>query len=268
MSTRRTATTLLLLTTLLALGACSPKSPDQSKVLATVNGQPITAADYDDYLHARMQQPMPLPGDEKERQQLILDEMANRVLLVQAAIDQKADQELDVYLRLKRQRENLLAQALLRKYFRDNPVPDEEVQKRIVKNEFRTRHILVKTEQEAADLIAEIKKGGNFAQLAKAKSLDVKSGKQGGDLGWISQEDPIVPQFFEAVAGMKKGDISEKPVKTNFGWHVIKVEDVRPHKTHSADELAGQIRMQIQQERVEALLKSLKEKAKIKINTD
>lgn len=268
MSTRRTATTLLLITALLALGACSPKSPDQSKVLATVNGQPITSADYDDYLHARMQQPMPLPGDEKERQALILDEMANRMLLVQAAVDQKADQELDVYLRLKRQRENLLAQAELRKYFRDNPVPDDEVQKRIIKDEFRARHILVKTEQEASDLIAELKKGGNFAQLAKAKSLDVKSGKQGGDLGWISQEDPIVPQFFEAVSNMKKGDLSDKPLKTNFGYHVIKLDDVRPHKTRSAEQLAGEIRMQIQQERVDALLKSLKEKAKIKINTD
>ena len=267
MSTRRPSTALLL-AALLALGACGQKSPDQSKVLATVNGQPITSADYDDYLHARMQQPMPLPGDEKERQKLILDEMANRMLLVQAATEQKVDQELDVYLQLRRQRENLLARALLRKYFRDNPVPDDEIQKRIVKDEFRVRHILVKTEQEANDLIAELKKGGKFAELAKAKSLDVKSGKQGGELGWISQEDPIVPQFFEAVTAMKKGELSDKPVKTNFGYHVIQVEDVRPHKTRSAEQLAGEIRMQIQQERVDALLKSLKDKAKIQINTD
>jgi peptidyl-prolyl cis-trans isomerase C len=266
MSTRRPYSFLLVLAALLALGACGPKNPDKSKVLATVNGEAITESDYNDYLQARMQQPMPLPGDEKERKQLIIDEMANRVLLVQAALEQKVDQEPDVYLQLKRQRENLLARAVLRKYFRDNPVSDDETQKRVVKDEYRARHILVKAEQEANDLLAELKQGANFAQLAKTKSLDVKSGKQGGDLGWISQEDPIVPQFFAAVAVMKKGELSDKPVKTNFGWHIIKVEDVRPHKPRSAEQLNAEIRMQIQQERVDALLKTLKDKAKIKIN--
>jgi len=266
MITRRLPYLVLLLAALLAVGACGKKSPDDSKVIATINGEAITEKDFEDYLHARQQQPMPLPGDEKERRKLILDEMVNRALLAQSAVEHKVDQELDVYFQLKRQRENVLARAMLRKYFRENPVPESEVQKHIVKDEFKTRHILVHSEQEAAAIIDELKKGGNFAKIAKAKSLDVKSGKQGGDLGWISQEDGIVPQFFDTVASMKKGETSEKPVKTNYGWHVIRVEDIRPHKLQSAERLNAEIKMQLQQERVDALVKMLKDKAKIKIN--
>jgi len=266
MITRRLPTVVLLIAALLAIGACGKKTPDDSKAMATVNGEVITEKDFEDYLRARQQQPMPLPGDEKERRQLILDEMINRVLLVQGALEHKVDQELDVYLQMKRQRENVLARGMLRKYFRDNPMPEADIQKRIVKDEFRTRHILVRSEQEALAIIEEIKKGGDFAKIAKAKSIDVKSGKKGGDLDWISQEDAIIPQFFSAVAGMKKGETSEKPVKTNFGWHVIRVDDVRPHKMRSAEQLAAEIRMQMQQERVDALVKQLKDKAKIKIS--
>jgi len=257
---------VLIFVALIAAGACTKKSPDDSKVLVTVNGDAITEKQYEYYLRLRSQQPMPLPGDEKERRQMILDEMVHLLLLAQSAVDQKADQEPDVYLQLKHSRENLLARAMLRKHFRENPIPEGAIEKRLVKDEYRTRHILVKSEQEAADIITEIGKGGNFAQLAKSRSIDTKSGKQGGDLGWISQEDPILPQFFEAVAGMKKSEISQKPVKTYFGWHVIRVDDVRPHKMRSPEKLAGEIQMQIQQERVEALAKSLRDKAKIKFS--
>jgi len=266
MITRRMPYIMLLLTALLVVGACGQKNPDNSKVIATVNGEGITEKDFEDYLRARQQQPMPLPGDEKERRQLILEEMINRVLLAQGALEHKVDQELDVYLQMKRQRENVLARAMLRKYFRDNPMPEADLQKRIIKDEFHTRHILVRNEADATAIIAELQKGGNFAAIAKAKSIDVKSGKKGGDLGWISQEDGIIPQFFSVVAGMKKGQTSEKPVKTNFGWHVIRVDDVRPHKMHSEEKLIAEVRMQMQQEQVDALVKSLKEKAKIKIN--
>jgi len=255
--------TVMLFAVLLALGACGTKNPDDSKVLVTVNGEPITEKYYDNYLRARMQQPMPLPGDEKERRQMLLDEMVHLMLLAQGAVDQKADQETDVYLQMKYMRENLLARAMLRKHFRDQPITDQEIEKRIIKNEFRVRHILVKTEAEANDLLAELNKGTSFAALAKSRSLDTKSGKQGGNLNWVSQEDPIVPQFFEAVATLKKGETSPKPVKTFFGWHVIHVDDVRPHTSRQPDKLASEIRAQIQQERVEALANALKDKAKI-----
>jgi len=271
MTTRRPLFLILLLSSLLALSACGKKAPDNSKVLASVNGEAITEADYDDYLRARQMQQPPIPDKDKERK-VVLDEMVNRVLLVQSAVDHKIDQEPDVYFQLKRQRENILARAMLRQYLKDNPITDAEVRKRYdevaakaYKDEFRARHILVRTEEEAREIIAELNKGGNFAAIAKKKSIDVRSGKQGGELGWFSQE-VIVPDFFNAVTKLKKGEITKDPVKTDFGWHVIQLEDIRPHKMLPFDEMKGEIRQLIQQERVDALVKSLKDKGKVTTN--
>ena len=271
MTTRHPLLLILLLSAGLVLGACGKKSPDDSKVLASVNGEAITEKDYEDYLRARQAQQPPSPDKDKERK-MVIDEVVNRVLLVQSAVDQKVDQELDVHFQIKRQRENVLARAMLRKYLKDNPITDEEVQKRYEqetqkadKNEYRARHILVRTEEEAKEIIAELKKGANFNSLAQKKSIDVRSGKQGGDLGWFSQE-VIVPEFFNAVSKMKKGEISKEPVKSDFGWHVIKFEDSRPRKMPTFDQAKGNIRQMVQQERVDALVKSLKDKGKVKIN--
>ncbi len=271
MTTRHPLILVLLLCAGLALGACGKKSPDDSKVLASVNGESITEKDYEDYLRARQAQQPPIPDKEKEKK-VVLDEMVNRVLLVQSAVDQKVDQELDVYFQIKRQRENVLARAMLRKYLKDNPISDEEVQKRFEqemekanKNEYRARHILVRSEEEAKEIIAQLKKGASFNALAQKKSIDVRSGKQGGDLGWFSQE-VIVPEFFNAVNAMKKGEISQEPVKSDFGYHVIKHEDSRPRKMPTFDQAKGNIRQIVQQERVDALVKSLKDKGKVKIS--
>ena len=271
MIVRRPFFILLLLSLGLALGACNPKRPDDSKVLATVNGEAITEKDYEDYLRARQTQQAPIQDKDKERK-VVLDEMINRVLLVQSAVDHKVDQELDVYFQIKRQRENVLARAMLRKYLKDNPISDEEVQKyydqemeKANKNEYRARHILVRSEEEAKEIIAQLQKGASFNTLAQKKSIDVRSGKQGGDLGWFSQ-DVIVPEFFNAVTTMKRGEISKEPVKSDFGWHIIKFEDSRPRKMPTLEQAKGDIRQRIQQERVDALVKSLKDKGQIKIN--
>jgi peptidyl-prolyl cis-trans isomerase C len=270
MTTRRPLYAVLLLAAL-ALGACGPKGPDDSKVLASVNGEAITEKDYEDYLRARQMQQPPIPDKDKERK-VVLEEMVNRVLLVHSAVEHKVDQEPDVYFQIKRQRENILARAMLRKYLKDNPISDEEVQKRFEqeaekadKNEYRARHILVRSEDEAKEIITQLKKGGSFAALAKQKSVDVRSGKQGGDLGWFSQE-VIVPEFFAAVTKLTKGEITAEPVKSDFGWHVIKREDSRPRKMPTLDQAKGNIRQLLQQERVDALVKSLKDKGKVKIN--
>lgn len=273
MIVRRPFFIFLLLSLGLALSACGQKSrPDDSKVLASVNGEAITEQDYEDYLRARQTQQAPIPDKDKERK-VVLDEMVNRVLLVQSAVDHKVDQELDVYFQIKRQRENVLARAMLRKYLKDNPISDEEVQKyfekdleKANKNEYRARHILVRSEEEAKEIIAQLEKGASFNALAQKKSIDVRSGKQGGDLGgWFSQE-AIVPEFFNAVTAMKRGEISKEPVKSDFGWHIIKFEDSRPRKMPTLDQAKGDIRQRIQQERVDALVKSLKDKGKVKIN--
>jgi peptidyl-prolyl cis-trans isomerase C len=270
MTTRHSLFGTLLLAGLLLAG-CGAKSPDDSKVIARVNGDVITEKDYEDYLRARQMQQPPIPDPKKERE-VVLDEMINRVLLVNSATEYKVDRELDVYLQLKRQRENVLARAMLRKYLQDNPISDEEVQKRYQelsakadKNEYRARHILVHQEDEARALLAQLRKGANFASLARQKSVDVGTGRNGGELGgWFSQ-DQVVPEFYEAVHQLKKGETTRDPVKSQFGWHIIKLEDVRARTMPDFEQVKGNIRQMIQQERVEALLKSIKDKAKIKI---
>lgn len=258
----------LLLLAVAMLGACAPKSPDDSKIIATVNGEVITEKNYEDYLKARQVHQPPVVEKDKERE-VVLDEMINRVLLTQEAKKRKLEQELDVYFQLKRQEENTLVRAMLRQYLRDNPISDEEIKARFDKEmeqthktEYRARHILVKTEGEARDIIAKLRSGAKFADLAKKHSGDLRSSKDGGDLGWFNQGS-MVPEFFNAVSGIGKGELSE-PVKTEFGWHVIQLEDSRPWQTPPFEEVKANIRQLVQQERVEAMVQELKTKAKIK----
>lgn len=266
----------LLLIALLGLGllvtACdSKKGGDDSKVLATVNGEAITEKDYQDYLKLRQTQQAPISDKEKEKK-VVLDEMVNRVLLVQNAVTNKLDEEPDVYFQIKRQRENVLARAMVRKYLKDTPISDDDVKKRYDqevekthKLEYRARHILTETEAEAREIIKQLDKGASFADLAKKKSVDVRSGKEGGDLGWFNQ-GAMVPEFFDAVVAMKKGQTTKDPVKTDFGWHVIKVEDSRPLKVPPFEQIKANIRQLVQQEKIDAMVKELKDKGKVKIN--
>lgn len=290
----------LLLSAALILGsACVHQTPvyrDESKVLATVNAEPITKDKYEQYLRIRNKQQPPIP-DKTLELKIVLDEMINRALLVQYAVEQKVSQELDVepQLALMRknenallqggnppdpeklrditlQRENLLARAVLRRHFATTGlITDGELQKRFDqlassadKNEYRARHVLVGTNEEARKIIAALRKGADFSAIAHKESLDAKSGKQGGELGWFNQ-DLIVPEFFNAVAAMKKGELSKEPVKSEFGWHVINLEDKRPRKLPSFDDSKNNIRQILQQERIDALIKSLKDKAKVEI---
>lgn len=270
----------LLLALFVALGllaACGKKAPDTGKTLATVNGEAITERDYENYLRLRQTQQEPIVDKEKEKQ-VVLNEMIDRIVLSQYAVENKLDQEPDNYLLMKRVRENILVQAAIRKALKDQPVTDEDLKKRFQqevekthKTEYKVRHILVKTEDEAKAILDQIKKGGNFAAIAKAKSLDVQTGKKGGDLDWINQ-GMVVPEFFEGVTALKKGQVSAAPVKTDYGFHVIKVDDVRPLKIPSFEDFVADKRARanlhrkIQDERVEALAKELKSKAKVSYN--
>ncbi len=137
--------------------------------------------------------------------------------------------------------------------------PEEEV---------HARHILVATEDEAKAVIADIKKGVSFDKLAKEKSTDKASGAEGGDLGWFKKSD-MVKEFAEAAFGLKKGELSETPVKTQFGYHVILLEDRRKAPPPSFEELSEQIREELARETVTAMLDQLRANAKIeKFNMD
>ena len=256
---------------------CDKKFVDDSKVLATVGAEAITEKDYENYLQLRHSQQGPIPDQERERK-VVLDELIDRVLLTQHGAALGLEQTPDVHFRLKRVRENVLAQEVIRNALKDKPIADEELKKRFEqeientnKTEYKVRHILVKTEDEAKDVVSRLKAGMKFDQLAKTRSIDAESAKRGGDLGWINQGAGLVPEFFNAVTILKKGSTSD-PVKSEFGWHLIKVDDTRPLKLPSYAEFMADpraqtnLRRRIQEERIQAILKELKEKAKVKIN--
>jgi peptidyl-prolyl cis-trans isomerase C len=286
MSTLRTSLIVLLAAAGLLAAGCDKKPGDQAKqeeakpaakVVATVNGDNILDSDYQSYLQIRQQQVGPIEDKDKEKK-IVLDEMIDKMLLAQYAVSNKIDQEPEVRSLMKRVREEILAQAVKRNLLREHPISEEDVKKRFEheventhKTEYKVRHILVKEESEAKDIIAQLHKGAKFDKLAVEKSVDTQSSKNGGELGWINQ-GMVVPEFFNAIMKMKKGEISAEPVKSDFGWHIIKVEDTRPLKIPTfeqfmADQHArANIYRKMQDEKIGELLKDLKGKAKITVN--
>lgn len=259
----------------LAITACTPPSPDKSTVLVTVNGQPITEKDYENFLQLRQQRQAPEVDKAKEKQ-VVLDEMIERLLLAEYAEGKKLDQELEVYFVLKRVRENVLAQAAVRETLKNAPITDEDLKKRYEqeiatadKTEYKVRHILVKDEATAADVIKRLKAGAKFDALAKQKSIDTESAKKGGDLGeWITKE-MVVPEFYAVLPQVKKGQFTDTPVKSQYGYHVIMVVDSRPRQFESFEQFIADPRRKanlsrlVQEARINDLVKSLKDKAKI-----
>ncbi|MCF8532074.1 MAG: peptidylprolyl isomerase [Reyranella sp.] len=145
---------------------------------------------------------------------------------------------------------------------------DERLKSMPAEEEVRARHILVATEDEAKALIAEIKKGAAFDKLAKEKSTDKASGAEGGDLGWFKKSD-MVKEFADAAFALKKGDMTDEPVKTQFGYHVIKIEDRRKAPPPAFEELVEQLREEMAREIVTAKLDLLRASAKVeKFNID
>ncbi len=286
MSTLRTSLLVLLAAGSLFAAGCEKKPAEEagkdaakesSKVMATVNGDNILESDYQSYLQIRQQQVGPIPDKDKEKK-IALDEMIDKMLLAQYAVSNKVDQDPEVSGLMKRVREEILAQAVKRNLLRDKPITEDDVKQRFEqevanthKTEYKVRHILVKEESEAKDILAQLQKGAKFDKLAREKSVDTQSGKAGGELGWINQ-GMVVPEFFNAVMKMNKGAVSTEPVKSDFGWHVIKVEDTRPLKVPTfeqfmADQRArANIYRKMQDDRINALLKDIKAKAKITVN--
>ncbi len=286
MSTLRTSLIVVLAAAGLFVAGCDKKPVNEAnkeaakepdKIIATINDEKIMQSDYQNYLQLRQQQVGPIPDKDKEKK-VVLDEMIEKALLAQHALGSKLDQDPEVNSLMKRVREEILVQAVKRKLLRDNPITDDDVKKRFEqeveathKTEYKVRHILVKEEADAKDILAQLGKGAKFDKLAKDKSIDTQSGKNGGELGWVNQ-GMVVPEFFNAVMAMKKGSISSAPVKSDFGWHIIKVEDTRPLKVPTFEQFMSDQRARanlyrkMQDDRINNLVKDLKDKAKITVN--
>jgi peptidyl-prolyl cis-trans isomerase C len=166
-------------------------------------------------------------------------------------------------------RQSILITSLIEDFKKKNAVTDAELKGEYDKfsaanggKEYKARHILVEKEAEAKAIIASLKKGGKFEDIAKKQSKDSGSGANGGDLDWANPSS-YVAEFTEAMLKLNKGQMTDAPVKTQFGFHIIRVDDIRTAQLPSFDELKPQIAQQIEQQRLGAYQQGLRDKAKV-----
>ena len=255
----------ILLATLLSNSAFAL----DKNTVASVNGKKITQKQYQ--AHLKQRQAKNSKGQQTPvNRQLILDELINREVLLQEAKKLKLDKDKKIKAQLEQLKSNLLIQALIARSPASKPVSDKELKEVYDKQiggadpkEFKARHILVKDEAKAKKLIEELNDGANFEEVAKKESTG-PSGKNGGDLGWFSSAQ-MVPAFSKATAKLKKGTHSQKPVKTRFGFHIIKLEDTRKRELPKFEDVKNQITPIIQNKRLQEYVLKLRSKAKIEV---
>ena len=240
-----------------------------SDVVATVNGKKITQQQLDRYFKYRQATTQQDISHDKKG---VLQELINRQLLMEQVKKKKLDKNKDLKYLIDQREHDFYIQALLRETDVAKPIPDDEVKKiydEKVKNhkvkEYKISHILMKTEKEAKDVIAKLDSGSKFNELAKKESTG-PSAKEGGELGWLnSAQLNRMPSFAQAVSELKKGKYTKNPVKTQYGWHVVKLEDEREVPPPTLDQLRKQIVAALRQKRLQEYVKGLREKAKIDI---
>ncbi|MEE8289060.1 MAG: peptidylprolyl isomerase [Nitrosomonadaceae bacterium] len=208
--------------------------------------------------------------DTPETRKAVRDDLIKQEVLSQEAIRKGLDKAPDIATQMTITRQSVLIRALQSDFIENNKPTDKEVRKEyeavtaasMGDQEYNPRHILVSTEEEAKDVIRSLKKGAKFEQLAKDKSTDDGSKNKGGELGWSSARSYAQP-FAEALVKLKKGEITQQPVKTSFGWHVIRLDGIRPLKIPPYEEVKGKVLQRVLQRRFAAYLEELRGKAKI-----
>ena len=251
--------------------------PAFAQNIAVVNGQPVPKARLE-ALEAqikaqaeRMGHPAPKLDAEKLREEAIV-----REIYMQEAKRKGLEGSEQVRQQLEMMREQVLIVALFDDYKKNNPVTDKEAKDeydRLVEKEkpeagakeYKASHILVEKEEEAKDIIAQLKKGGKFDEIAKKQSKDPGSGARGGDLGWASPKS-YVPEFSDAMQKLKKGGLTDAPVKSQFGWHIIRLDDVRDAKAPELppfEKIKPQIVRHLEEKKLQAWQQELRQKAKV-----
>jgi peptidyl-prolyl cis-trans isomerase C len=250
---------LLAMTAMVALPALAQNA-------ATVNGKAIPASRVDQMVKQVVAQGR--ATDSPQLREMIKKDLIGREVLIQEADKQGIGARPDVKAAIDNARQSIIINAMLADYVKKNPVKDAEIKAEYDKakagapdKEYHARHILVEKEDEAKAIIAKLKGGAKFDELAK-QSKDPGSAAQGGDLGWT---DPtrFVPEFSKAMVALQKGGITDTPVKTQFGYHVIKLEDSRPVQIPPLEQVKQQVAEQIQQRKLAEYRDSLMKKAKI-----
>jgi peptidyl-prolyl cis-trans isomerase C len=272
----RSGILLAIAASMLALGACNPaneaKPADQASrgpAAATVNGNAISQHTVD--LIAKQGAASGRP-DTPETRRSIIDQLALQMVVAEEAIKKGLDKTPEVAEQIDATKRTVLANAYVQDFIKNNPVTDdmvkaeyERIKATITGTEYKARHILVEKESDAKDIIAKLgKELGAFARLALEKSKDPGSKANGGDLGWFDLSG-MVPEFGAAVSKLEKGKFTQEPVKTQFGYHVILLEDSKPIEAPPLEEVKPQLTQQMQQQNVRKQLEALKAAAKIEV---
>jgi peptidyl-prolyl cis-trans isomerase C len=241
--------------------------------VATVNDQPISKAFFEAYAAQRQAQLQGKGGDPNspEARNALTNELVNQALLMQEAEKQKLDSDPQFTLQMEMIRRNMLASAAIRKLIMENAPSEEAIQQeyeQIIaaqegKKEYKARHILVDSQEQASSIIENLNEGGDFAALAAEYSSDSTKAK-GGELGWVGS-DVVPPDFTAALAGLEKGKYTEQPVQTSYGWHVIMLEDSRDVTPPALEEMRPQLTQQVQGRMLNDYLAKLRQEAEVDI---
>lgn len=263
---------------MLTLASCNAQDGDKSATppavssaaIATVNGVPISQARFNFLLQLSQQQGQP---DSPEARKNLREKLITEEIVAQEALKKGMDKSADVLTQIDLARQTILIRTYLQDFIKNNPLSDdalkaeyEKIKSQMGDKEYHARHILVEKEAEAKDIIAKLKKGEKFEKLAE-KSKDPGSKVKGGDLGWAAPAN-FVPEFSAAMTKLKKGQYTTEPVKSQFGWHIIKLEDSRMLQAPPFDEVKQNLRQRAQQQQIDKMISDLRAKTKVEEKTE
>lgn len=258
----------LICLTLIGLALALPQAATyaaDAKTVATVNGKSIPRSRADAMVAAQVAQGAP---DNEELRKQVREELIRRELLAQEAAKKGLDKKPEVAAQMDLARQEVLIRAFVQDYARANPIPEDQLKKeyetisaQLGKKEYKARHILVDKEEDAKDIVAKLKGGAKFDELAK-QSKDLGSKDKGGDLGWSPPVNYVKP-FAEALVSLEKGKFTQTPVKSEHGFHVIQLDDVRDIKLPSLDEAKPGLNQQLHRRQLEKIMADLRTKAKV-----
>ena len=260
------ASLVLPLSLLAACGKAAEKPAAPSgPAVAVVNGKSITKSEFDLYIENVARQSKREVTDAEKTQ--LLDQFISMKLAADAAEKEGVEKDAKVADQLNLARLNVIVDAGLQKWLEAHPVTDEELRPEYdaqvvqMPKEYHARHILVDDQAKAEKLTKDLKSGGDFAKLAEKNSKDPSS-KQGGDLGWFTL-DTMVKPFADAVAALQPGQMTEQPVQSQFGWHVIKLEESRATAAPAFEEVKDRVKVFVQRKKLQTYLDDLRKNAKV-----
>lgn len=240
--------------------------PAAAGSVATVNGVAVPQSRMDLMMQRQGQRGMP---DNEQTRNMVREELINREVIAQEAQRAGLAKRQEVQTQVEFARQEILVNAFIADWLRKNPISDSDVQKEYERvkaqageKEYRARHILVETEEQANSMISALKKGGKFDELATKNSKDPGSAQRGGDLDW-AVPGTYDAQFAQAMVKLEKGKYTEQPVQTRFGFHVIQLDDVRNVEFPPLADARPRIQQQLMQGKLSQLVRSLRAKANV-----